>query len=554
MRRRFALVFTTTLAALATGLAVGFALVGAPTRAAAPSNPYAWFAPLVDVERAIADRFVTAPDLEAMQAGAIAGMIEALNDPYTEFIPATLIPEFDKQIRGRYVGIGASVNMVNGGLTIVSPLDDSPAFHAGVMAGDVVLAVNGEPVTGLPIDAAIEMLSGEPGTTVVVTIRRAGETFDLPIVRQRIVTRTVSGWRRLGEQWDYMIDPAAGVGYARLAQFNATTPAELRDAIEKMRGAGMKGLVLDLRFNPGGLFVAAIQIADMFLDRGLIVRTDGRAHEEQTVFAHADGTLPDFPVAIVVNGQSASASEVLAGALADNGRAVVVGTRTFGKGAMQNVIPLPSGAGQLKITEQHYFGPSGRMIHRTDDSTEWGVDPTDGFYVTMSDAATLDMLRIQRDNAIIRNGPARSPATPASADWIAAELSDAQLAAAVRGVVGKITAGEWTRASDQSPALAADLEELTRMREARERIIRDLARVDRRLAALSSVAPEDQLPEAESLVPEGADLTGGSVVLRDAAGKEVTTLRITGPGLARWLIDAPVAPSAPASTPGAPKP
>lgn len=554
MRGRIALVFTTTLAALASGLALGVALVGAPTRASAPSNPYTWFAPLVDVERVIAERFVTAPDLEAMQSGAISGMIEALNDPYTEFIPATLIPEFDKQIRGRYVGIGASVNTVNGELTIVSPLDDSPAFHAGVMAGDVVLAVDGEPVTGIPIDAAIDKLSGEPGTTVVVTIRRAAETFDLPIVRQRIVTRTVSGWRRLGEKWDYMIDPGAGVGYARLSQFNATTPAELRDAIESMQDAGMKGLILDLRFNPGGLFVAALQIADMFLDRGLIVRTDGRAHEEQTVFANADGTLGGFPVALIVNGQSASASEVLAGALADNGRAIVVGTRTFGKGAMQSVIPLPSGAGQIKITEQHYFGPSGRMIHRTDDSTEWGVDPSDGFYVTMSDAEMLDMLRIQRDNAIIRNGAARSPATPAGAGWIESELADAQLAAAVRGIAGKIGDGEWARASDESPALAAHLDELVRMREARERILRDLARVDRRLAALSSVAPEDRLPTAESLVPEGADLTGGSVVLRDGAGREITTLRITGPGLARWLIDAPVAPAAPASAPAAPKP
>lgn len=548
MIRRITLVTTVALAALAAGLGVGALAAPSPSPTTDLNSPYTWFAPLVDVERVIADRYVKAPDLKAMQTGAINGMIKALDDPYTEYIPNSLIPEFDKQVRGRYVGIGAAVIMDNGEVTIVTPLDDSPAFHAGVMAGDKIIAIDGESIEGLSLQASIDKLTGEPGTKVVVTLRRGADTLDVTITRKQIVTRSVAGWRRIGERWDYMLDPTHKIGYARLSQFTASSPGELRDAINTMRDAGLQGLILDLRFDPGGLFAAAVQIADMFLDDGLIVRTDGRAYQEQRIFATKEGTLPDFPVALLINRQSASSSEVLAGALADNHRAIAVGTRSFGKGVMQNVITLPSGVGQLKITEQHYFGPSGRMIHRTDDSTEWGVDPTDGFYVAMSDAEYGAMLKAQRDNAIIR---ADAPTTVTPGDdpeWITKDLHDPQLAAAVQGMIGKLGTGQWTPASKQAPGLASDLAEYQRMQAAQQRMLRDLDRVQRRLAALSSVAPEDQLPKPGSIVPKGVNLTGGTIELRDADGNPVTTLRVTGPGLERWLIDAPVEPT-PTPTP-----
>lgn len=527
-------------ALLALGAIGAVFLALAPTRAAAPSSPYAWFEPLVDIERIIADRYVEEPDHEAMQLGAIEGMIEALNDPYTEFIPNRFIRDFDKNVRGRYVGIGAAVNMEDGEVTIVTPLDDSPAFEAGLMAGDKIIAVDGEPTTGEPIDATIDRLTGEPGTQVMVTIRRGAETFDVPIVRRQIVTRTVSGWKRVGEEWDHVIDPDRRIGYARVSQFNATTPEELRRVLDKLIADGMQGFILDLRFNPGGLFAAATQMTDFFLDSGLIVKSRGRAHPEQSIHATRDGTLPDFPMAVIVNQQSASASEVLAGALRDNERAVIVGTRTFGKGVMQNVIALPSGAGQLKITEQHYYGPSGKKIQRDDDSTEWGVDPSEGFFVTMSDAETTDMLRIQRDNAVIRETRAGGPTPGVSADWIRTELKDAQLAAAVQGLIGKLNTGAWTPVTDASVADSVELQELERLQAARERLRRDMQRVQRRITAMMSVAPEDQLPEPERIVPGGADLSGGVIEIRDAEGAIVSRLRITGSGVERWLVDAPV--------------
>ncbi len=527
-----ALLASTTIGALVITLA--------PTNAAAPSNPYSWFEPLVDIERIIADRYVEDPDLEEMQLQAIQGMIEALDDPYTEFIPNEYLADFDKSVRGRYVGIGAAVNMEDGEVTIVTPLDDSPAFEAGLMAGDKIVAVEGEPTIGHPIDDTIEKLSGEPGTQVMVTIRRAGETFDVPIVRRQIVTRTVSGWKRVGEDWDYIIDPAHQIGYARVSQFNGTTPTELRSAIDEMQAQGMKGLVLDLRFNPGGLFAAATQMADFFLDSGLIVKTRGRAHPEQPIFATRADTLPKFPVAVIVNQQSASASEVLAGALRDSDRAIIVGTRSFGKGVMQNVIALPSGVGQLKVTEQYYYGPSGKKIQRDDESTEWGVDPSEGFYVPMSNAQISDMLRMQRDNAVIRETPGNGPTPGVGADWIRTDLKDLQLAAAVQGLIGKIETGTWEPASDAVVADSVELEELERLQTVRERLLRDMERIQRRISAMSSVAPEDQLPEPESIVPEGVNLTGGEIEIRNADGEVVSKLRITGAGVERWLVDAPV--------------
>jgi len=464
------------------------------SRAAAPTSPYTWFAPLVDIERIIADRYVKDPDLEQMQTDAIDGMIDALNDPYTVYIPNAGISDFDKQVRGRYVGIGASVVMKDGEVTIVSPLDDSPALHAGIHAGDTVILVDKKPTAGLSLTDTVGLLTGEPGSTVVVTVRRDGKTLDIPVVRRQIVTRTVSGWKRIGEQWDYMIDPAHKIGYVRLSQFNANSPKELKAALDTMIDQGAQGVVLDLRFNPGGLVVAATQIADLFLDHGLIVKTKGRAHPEQSIYATKEGTEPILPLAVLINRQSASSSEILSGALRDNDRAVIVGTRSFGKGVMQSVIALPSGAGQLKITEQYYYGPSGKMIHRTDDSTDWGVDPDDGFFVTMSDQQYRDMLSAQRDNDIIRPDPTAGLTPGETTEWILTELKDKQLAAAVDGMVGELTTGTWTPADDASDNTTLDLVELERMKKARQAIQRDLDRVQRRIAALSSVAPEDQLP------------------------------------------------------------
>ncbi len=518
-----------------------------PTTAQADSieevDRYNWFDPIIDIQRIIADRFVAEPDFEELQLAAIDGMIEALGDQYTVFVPAESIEEFDKELRGRYVGIGASVRIEDGWMTIVSPLDDSPAYRAGILAGDRVIAVDGASTMDLSLDDGIELLTGEPGTKVVVTVERGVERVEIPIIRAEIQTRSVFGFGRDREdQWQFMLDPDNGIGYVRVSQFTGGTIPELEAALNDLIDDGMQGLVFDLRFNPGGSLSAAVQMADLFLSQGMIVSTRGRSFDEESVFATAEGTLPDFPMVILLNRRSASASEVVSSALRDNGRAIVLGERSFGKGSVQSVLPLQSGRGQLKITEQRYYGPSGKVIHREDESTEWGVDPTDGYYVPMTDQEYNDMLRERQRREVIGNGDDDDDANeqPHGAEWILDTLKDKQLASAVRALNSRIASGDWDPAesiddSDESLELA----ELRRMQTARERLLREMRRVNRRIEALATTVNEDEV-EPEPMFPEETELDGGVVKVYAADGSLAGELRITGEGLQRWLMDAPV--------------
>lgn len=523
---------------------VGGALVGVAAAVAGRADAYSWFDPLIDVHTIVSREFVSEPDADALRDGAISGMLEALNDPYSEFIPASEVREFDKQTRGEFVGIGAEVRMQENGLLIVSPIEDSPAYLGGVLAGDVVTAVDGKPTRGLNVQDCIDMLTGEPGTNVTIAVLRDAQTIEFTLKRAQITTPTVKGVHRNGKQWDFWIDAETKIAYVRLTQFTQASVDDLKHAIQSLLDAGLErgGLVLDVRFNPGGLLPAAIHIADLFLKNGRIVSTRGRAHPEQTYSAVEPGTLPDFPIVILANRQSASAAEILAGALADHSRAVVLGERTYGKGSVQNVLALPSGAGHLKLTEQLYYLPSGRNIHRMDDSTIWGVDPSPGFYVPMTDDEYRTMLEIRRQEEILRasGSPTTNGANWADPAWILDHLKDKQLAAGVEALRGRIDSGEWKPVGGAAPEGDLSSAELKRLDEARRRLERELLRIDRRERALAG-GGATLAPEA-ALIPEGTDLSGGRVTILDKDGKQVATLRITGAGLERWLSGAPVAP------------
>lgn len=520
---------------------IGVLLIRLPVAVASRASVYSWYEPLIDVERLVSRDFVTEPDRAALLDGAISGLLQALNDPYTEFIPARDVAEFDKQTRGSFVGIGAEVRMEDGWLLIVSPIEDSPAYKSGVMAGDRVTAVDGTSTYNLSVFDCIEMLTGEPGTPVTMTIERNGESFDLTVVRQRIVTPTIKGVHRVDEKWDFWIDPEQRIAYVRLTQFTGSTASDLERALRESLGAGMKGLVLDVRFNPGGMLNSAIDIANLFLREGTIVSTKGRAHPEQRFTASAQGTLPDFPVVVLVNRQSASASEIVAGALADNNRAIVLGERSYGKGSVQNVVPLPSGAGQLKITEQHYYLPSGRSLHRSDDSPVWGVDPAEGFFVPMSDAEYRQMLTIRREEEIIRNrnGAPHNGENWSDSAWALNHLKDKQLSAAVEALRLRIASGEWKPTGESiEQANVVTSAEFNRTEQMRERLLRELSRIDRRLDALRAGA--DGRRPSHDLLPDDAEFVGGQIAVYDAEGKQVATLRITGQDIERWLMDAPL--------------
>ena len=515
------------------------------------ADDYSFFDEIIEVKQLISQRYVDVPDDKALREGAIKGMVEALNDPYTVYVPASDQQNFTKDLTGEYVGIGAQVNTQDGWLTIVSPLEDSPAFRAGLMADDRVAEIDGKSTQNLPINDCIKLLLGEPGTKVTLTVDRKGQKIPIQIEREKIKTRSVKGFHRSAtdpQGWDYVIDPARSIAYVRLTQFTPECSTEVMDAL-KAAGADqgkLKGLVLDLRFNPGGLLNEAEQIADFFLDSGIIVSTRGRAHEEVVRRATKEGTLPNFPIAILLNGNSASAIEVLSGALVENNRAIVVGQRSFGKGTVQTVIELPSGKGsELKMTEQGYFLPSGRSLTRKDDSPTWGVDPTDGFYVPMTDDQLIDMLEVRRKQEILHaKGEAPSPDQKWNdPEWVLSDLKDPQLAAAVHAVQIKVDTGEWKATGEPvgkgTPLASA---ELGKLRNFHERLMKELTRTEKRMDTLENADPNLPKEEADArdLWPDTLDLKGGTVEVKDKDGKVVATLQITGANLEQALEDADV--------------
>lgn len=545
---------------------LGVAVMGSTLAVTRGVNDYEWFNPVIDVKKILSDKYVEAPDQEALQQGAITGMIESLNDPYTVYVPPKHKRNFDKELTGEYVGIGAQVIEENGWLKVVSPLEDSPALQAGLMADDKIIEIEGKTTLNVPVDDCIAMLQGEPGTPVNIVIDRAGEKINLTIVRNHIKTKSVKGFHREEQDasnWMYLIDPARKIAYIRLTQFTPGCAEEIRAALDASgAGAGeLKGLVLDLRFNPGGLLSEAVQIADLFLKDGVIVSTRGRpgVHTEEVARAREPGTYPDFPLAVLVNGSSASASEVLSGALVENDRCIVVGTRSFGKGSVQTLMNLENG-GELKVTEQGYYLPSGRSIQRKDDKAEWGVDPSKGFYVPMSVEELQEMIKVRLMHEVLRTGkPAPAAVEPEKAaeqaeklkdespedwsdpDWILETLKDKQLAAAVRAVQGRVDSGEWKPTGEEGIAgKMIALDELKRIRDFRERLTRELMRLDKQEEALEVAAEDKGAAEPQDLWADELDLTGGKLRIFDKSGTLVAVLDITGRDVERWLQDADV--------------
>lgn len=531
---------------------LGVAVVGSTIAVATNAvrmndDQYSFFDPIVDVSTLINALYVEEADMDAMQIGAIEGMLDELNDPYTTFVPRRDTEEFSKDLTGEYVGIGAEVQIRDGWLTISSPLDGSPAWKAGVMADDRVIAIDGNSTEGFTIDESIDLLTGEPKTKVVITVERDAETLDIEIIRDHIKVQAVKGFMREdGDgEWMHLIDPSAGIGYIRLTQFTPGCAQEVKDAIEHTKrelGGDLNGLVLDLRFNPGGLLDEAVEIADLFIEDGTIVSTKGRVFEEEIDRATRAGTITDLPLLVMVNGQSASASEVLSGALSDHNRAVILGTRSFGKGSVQTVRPLESGAGVLKITEQYYYLPSGRLLHRRDDSTEWGVDPTPGYFVPMTNDETLEMLRARREQEIIEQNDESEQVDLRDTDAVLDALNDPQLSAAVSVMQNRVNTGEFAPTGiEENEPMDVALAELNTLRAQEERLLRELARLDRRMQAAEQEVPEEIITQdPRDFWDDETNLEGGELVVRDADGNVVTTLLITGNNLEAWLVDADV--------------
>lgn len=304
-------------------------------------------------ERVRADYVDEVEDQELVES-AIRGMLSSL-DPHSSYLSKENFEEMQVQTEGEFGGLGIEVTMENGLVRVVSPIDDTPAARAGIQAGDLIIALDGKPVMGLTLSEAVDQMRGKVGTDITLTVRREGkeEPFDVTITRDKITIESVRT-KTYGD-----------VGYVRITTFNEQTKPGLEDAVAELKdklGDELDGYVLDLRNNPGGLLEQAIGVSDAFLDQGEIVSTRGRDSEDNKRYNAEDGTLVgDAPVVVLINGGSASASEIVAGALQDHDRAVVVGTRSFGKGSVQTIIPLP-GHGAMRLTTARYYTPSGRSI------------------------------------------------------------------------------------------------------------------------------------------------------------------------------------------------
>jgi carboxyl-terminal processing protease len=348
-------------AAFAAGVAIG-PVVGALAQDGGRAETYRLLNLFGDVfERVRAEYVEPINDRDAVE-NAINGMLTGL-DPHSSYLNQRNYRDMQVQTRGEFGGLGIEVTQENGYIKVISPIDETPAARAGVKPGDLITSLNGNSVQGLTLQEAVEQMRGERGSTIRITIRREGADRPIELSLTRDVIRPQVVRFRL---------EGGDVGYVRLTSFNERTEDALRRAVQSLRGqagGSLKGIVLDLRNNPGGLLDQAVQVADDFLDQGEIVSTRARRPEDAQRWNAKSGDIANgLPMVVLINGGSASASEIVAGALQDHRRAVVLGVKSFGKGSVQTVMPIP-GQGAIRLTTARYFTPSGRSIQAT------GIEP-----------------------------------------------------------------------------------------------------------------------------------------------------------------------------------
>lgn len=332
----------------------------------------------------IRENYVEEVETKDLINGAISGMISSL-DEHSAYLTSDKFKDFLDDTKGSFGGLGIVISIVDGTLTVISPIEDTPAWRAGLKAGDKIVTIDGVSTKGITIFEAVKKLRGKKGTKVTIAVMREGFTKpkNFTITRETIKQKSVKY-----EIFDN------NVVYIRLTQFIETTTTDFKNALEeaeKKTNGEIKGIILDMRNNPGGLLSKSVEISDMFIDDGTIVSTEGRVSGSDMIFkAHKLGTLPDIPMVILINGGSASASEIVAGCLKDHGRAILIGTKSFGKGSVQTIIPMSDGSG-IKLTTAKYLTPSGTSLHGE------GIDPN--IVVEIKEPEETDESKVEEDDS-----------------------------------------------------------------------------------------------------------------------------------------------------------
>ena len=344
-------------------------------------------------------------------------------DKHTDYIDPDTIKKLDDDIRGHFYGIGVQIrkNNTKDMLQVVTPIRNSPAYKAKIFANDVITTIvrevdsDGKPLAkpetistkGMSTEDAVKKILGKEGTKIKLIIQREGseKPIEFNLIRGKVEVESVLGIKRNEDDtWNYVVDPENKICYVRLTQFSHNTHRDLENVMKKLSKAGIKGFILDLRFNPGGLLDSAVKISDMFMDDGLIVSIRPRNGPETSYIGKSDGSYTTFPMVCLVNGGSASASEIVSAALQDHGRAIVVGSRSYGKGSVQTIHPFETG-GKLKLTTATFWRPNGRNLNRTStsgkDEDEWGVTPNESFVLKLNAKELNDLQEFQREHEII---------------------------------------------------------------------------------------------------------------------------------------------------------
>lgn len=362
-----------------------------------PDIFYQDFEELINIIKEIQNKYVDEVGLRALLMNAYKGMLAGL-DPYSQFIDSKNLEELKIETEGEFDGLGIEVIIKDGFLRVLTPIVDSPAFRAGVYIGDVIIKIDGKSTKNISIREAIEMLRGKTHTEVTITVIHEGESepVDITIERAKIHLNSTRGTR--------IVDEEAKIGYIAITSFQDNTTDDLDVAVKELEEQGMESLVLDLRFNPGGLLNIAVDMADKFIKKGLIVSTKGRHKSQHHEYkAHRSKTYKNFPLIILVNNGSASASEIVAGAVKDHKRGLLLGTKTFGKGSVQSLIPIKNKKSALKLTTAKYYTPSGAMIHGV------GIEPDIKVNLTRKEVRGLHRHLARVNAADIRTKNGKEP-------------------------------------------------------------------------------------------------------------------------------------------------